>query len=362
MNIITIVVLVFAILGAADKLFGDRLGLGKEFERAFQLFCPMMLSMLGMLVVSPAIGAWLTPAFEAFYKTFGIDPSVLPASLFANDMGGMPLAQAVCKSESMGNFNAFIVSAMMGCVISFTIPVSIGIVKPAQHRELFFGLLCGIVAIPVGCFVAGLICKLPVLALLLNLLPLILLSLIIGVALFLFPNGCIKVFSVFGFGIKTISLTGLVCAIFTFLTKIPINRHFNTLENAALICVNACITLSGTLPAMFVVSKLLHKQVNRLGAKIGIDGTSAVAFLSTIVTNTPTFGLMERMNKKGVVLNGAFAASAAFAFGSHLAFTMAFDSRYVAPMIIGKFTAGICAVSLALLLYKGKEGTNNEKK
>ena len=355
MNIITVIGLMFSVIGAIDKLLGDKLGLGKEFERAFQLFCPMMLSMLGMLVVSPAIGVWLTPAFEGFYKSFGIDPSVLPASLFANDMGGMTLAKAVCKSEVMGSFNAFIVSSMMGCVISFTVPVAIGIVKPTQHRELFFGLLCGIVAIPVGCFVAGLICGLPVLQLLLNLLPLISLSLIIGVALFLFPNGCIKVFSVFGFLVKAISITGLVCAIFTFLTKIQINQHFDTLENAALVCVNACITLTGTLPAMYVVSKLLHKQVNRLGAKIGIDGTSAVAFLSTIVTNTPTFGVMEKMNRKGVVLNSAFAASAAFAFGSHLAFTMAFDSSYVAPMIAGKLTAGICAVGLALLLYKDEK-------
>ena len=138
MNAITIVVLIFSLFGAADFLIGNKIGVGKEFEKAFSLFCPMALSMLGMIVIAPAVGVWLTPAFEAFYNIFGIDPSIVPASLFANDMGGMTLAQALCKSEEIGGYNAFVVSSMMGCVISFTIPFSLGIVKQAQHKDLFF--------------------------------------------------------------------------------------------------------------------------------------------------------------------------------------------------------------------------------
>ena len=61
---------------------------------------------------------------------------------------------------------------------------------------------------------------------------------------------------------------------------------------------------------------------------------------------------MDKMDKKGVVLNSAFAVSAAFALGGHLAFTMAFDIKYVLPMIVGKIISGIFAVLLALLIYK----------
>ena len=63
---------------------------------------------------------------------------------------------------------------------------------------------------------------------------------------------------------------------------------------------------------------------------------------------------MDKMNKKGVVLNSAFAVSAAFALGGHLAFTMAFDSAYVVPMIVGKIVSGIAAVGLAMVIYKEK--------
>ena len=354
MNAITIVILIFSVLGALDKLLGDRFGLGKEFERAFSLFTPMVLSMLGILVLAPAIGVWLMPVFDGFYAVFGIDPSVIPASLFANDMGGMTLAQAVCKTEGVGDYNAFVVSSMMGCTISFTIPFASSVVKPEQQREMFLGLLCGIITVPVGCFVAGLMCGLHPLAVLVNLLPLLILSVLIAAGLVFAPNGCIKVFSVFGKLMRAVSILGLILAIFTFLTKITVNEHFDTLENAASICVNACVTLSGTLPLMFLVSKLLGKTMGKLGAKLGVDDVSAVSALTTLVTNVPTFGAMEKMNKKGVVLNAAFAVSAGFVFGGHLALTMAFDKSYVVPMIVGKLVSGIFAVVLGLILYKEK--------
>ena len=359
MNVISIVVLIFSLLGAVDFIIGNKIGVAKEFEKAFSLFCPMALSMIGMLVLAPAIGVWLTPMFEGFYNLLGLDPSIIPASLFANDMGGAPLAQTINKSAEIGNYNAFIVSSMMGCVISFTIPFSLGMVKKEQHKELFFGLLCGIITVPIGSFVAGLMCKINVLVLLLNLLPLIVLAVIIGAALIYVPKICIKCFSAFGFFMKTLAIVGLALAVFTFLTKIKVSEHFDTLENAAAVCVNACVTLSGALPFMCIVSKLLNKPLNALGSKLGINGISALAFLGSIVTNASTFGIMDKMDKKGVVLNSAFAVSASFALGSHLAYTMAFDKSYVLPMIVAKLVSGICAVVLALLLYKeDKEETS----
>lgn len=64
MNAITIVVLIFSFIGAVDFVFGNKFGIGKEFEKAFSLFGAMALSMLGMIVLAPAIGVWLTPLFD----------------------------------------------------------------------------------------------------------------------------------------------------------------------------------------------------------------------------------------------------------------------------------------------------------
>lgn len=356
MSVITIIILIFSLFGAVDWLIGNKIGVGKEFEKAFSLFCSMALSMLGMIVIAPAIGVWLSPIFDGFYNLFGIDPSVIPASLLANDMGGMAVAQSICKSAQIGNFNAFVVSSMLGCAISFTLPFSLGLVKKEQHNELFLGFLCGIATIPIGCFVAGLLCGISVLALLIDLIPLIVIGLAIGLALVLCRNACVKGFAVFGRFMRVLSLVGLVLAMFTFLTKVQISAYLDTFENAALVCANACVTLSGALPFMYVVIKLLNKPLDKLGSKIGINGVSTVALLGTLVTNASTFGVMDRMDKKGTVLNAAFAVSAAFVFGSHLAFTMVYDGSYVMPMIVGKLISGLCAVFLALMVHR--DGTS----
>ena len=193
MSVLTIIILIFSVLGAVDKLLGNKFGIGEEFEKGFKLFVPMVFSMLGILVVAPAIGVWLSPFFDWFYSVFKIDPSIIPASLFANDMGGMTLAESICKDENIGNFNAFVVSSMMGCVVSFTIPFSISVVKKEQHKDMFFGILCGIITIPIGCFVAGLVCKIKVLDLIISLWPLIIFSIILGVLLIFVRDICIKI-------------------------------------------------------------------------------------------------------------------------------------------------------------------------
>ena len=355
MNARTVVILAFSALGAIDWLIGNKIGVGKEFERAFLLFCPLTLSMLGMIVIAPAVGVWLSPLFDGFYALFGIDPSIIPASLLANDMGGAVLAQSVGKSAQLGNYNAFIVSSMMGCVISFTLPFSLGAVSREQYSQLFLGILCGISTIPVGCLVAGLVCRVPFVALMLNLLPLIIVGGLITLALLFFKKACIRCFAVLGHVMRAISLAGLACAIFTFLTGVVITPHFDTLQNGALVCANACVTLSGALPLMYLLTKLLHKPLNAVGARIGINDVSAIAFLGTLVTNASTFGTMDKMDKRGAVLNAAFAVSASFALGDHLAFTMAYDGTYVLPMIVGKIVSGVCAVLLAFVMMREKK-------
>ena len=357
MSILTIVILCFSLLGAFDKLIGNKLGLGKEFERGFELFAPMVFSMVGMLILAPALGVWLSPVFEWFYNVFNIDPSIIPASLFANDMGGTSVSLEIMKNFEVGNFNAYVVSSMMGCVISFTIPFSLSIVKKEQHKDMLFGFLCGIVTIPVGCIVSGFICGLTFIEIIVNLLPLIILAVIISVSLLLATNATIKVFKIFGIFMQVLIMVGLGFGIFTFLSKITIVDLFDTLENATYICVNACVTLSGTFPLMYVVGKLLNKPMTMLGDKLGINSTSALAFVSNMVTNATTFGLMEKMDKKGTVLNSAFAVSAPFTFGGHLAFTMALNPTFVLPVIVGKLISGICSIVLAIFLYKNYNKT-----
>ncbi|MBR5231623.1 MAG: ethanolamine utilization protein EutH [Clostridia bacterium] len=350
MNAIKYTMLFFAILGAVDRIIGNRFGLGKEFEKGFMMLGNMALSMIGMIVLSPWLAEILKPVFAFFSDTLQIDPSIIPASLFANDMGGAPLAKAVALNTDIGLFNALIVSSMMGCTVSFTIPYGLGLVSPSQHREMLLGLLCGIVTIPLGCFFAGLLLYIPLSALLINLLPLIAFSLLISIGLMLKPEVCVKIFNIFGLFIKGLITVGLILGVIRYLTGFELIKGLETLEEGASVCLNAAAVICGAFPLMYIVSGLLKKPVKKFAALLHVNEISVVGLISSSATSMTTFGFMDQMDKKGVLLNCAFAVSGAFTFAGHLAFTMAFNASYLPAMILGKLSAGILAVFLANLL------------
>ena len=351
MSALTIVILIFSALAAIDYVIGNKLGIGKEFEKGFMLLGVMALSMIGMIVISPLLATALEPALDAVYNTLHLDPSIIPASLFANDMGGAPLSRSVARDEAIGMFNALVVSSMMGCTISFTIPFALGLVKKENHRQLILGLLCGVVTIPIGCFVAGLVCGLPIGTLLLDLLPLVIFSGVIAAGLLFFPDACVKVFGVFGLLIKALIIAGLMLGILNFLAGKQVVSGIDTVENGAMVCLNASIVMTGMFPLVGLVSRLLSRPLKSVGKKLGINERSAVGVVSSLATSATTFGMMDEMDKKGIMINSAFAVSGAFTFAGHLAFTMAFDSAYILPMVVGKLVAGALALVLAFLLY-----------
>jgi ethanolamine transporter len=355
MNFVSIIVVIFSVLAAIDRIFGSRLGLGKEFERGFMLFGNMALSMIGMIIISPWIADMLSPAFDGFYSIFGIDPSIIPASLFANDMGGAPLSVEVAKDASLGLYNALVVSSMMGVTISFTIPYALGAVKKDNHREMFLGLLCGIVTVPVGCFVSGLMLGIGLLDVILNLTPIIIIAIVIALGLLFAPNMSVKIFSILGIAMKVIITVGLALGIIRFLTGVEVIKGLATIEEGAAVCLNAAIVMTGAFPLIYIISRLLKRPIQSVGRAAQINEVSAVGFVSTLATSVTTFGMMDDMDKKGILLNSAFAVSAAFTFAGHMAFTMAFpgsDGAYIGAMIAGKLISGVFALALAVIIHK----------
>ena len=350
--VVPIIMLAFALLGALDRIFGNKFGIGKEFEKGFLLLGQLALSMMGMIIIAPVIADLLSPVFNFIYDVLHIEPSILPASFFANDMGGAPLAEKIAVNKEVGMYNGMIVSSMMGATVSFTIPLALGCLKKEKHRELILGLLSGIVTIPVGCLVAGLICKIPLLALVLDLLPLIVFAAIIAAGLLFLPKVCIKIFNLLGILIKVIVSIGLALGMIELLLgKRPI-ASAGAVSEGAMICLNAAMVMAGAFPLLFILSKLLSKPLLLLGHALGIDKNATLGFLSTLANNVSTFEMMNGMDKKGAVLNAAFAVSASFVLADHLAFTLAYRPSYLLPMVVGKLVSGVLAVAFAALIYK----------
>ena len=103
-----------------------------------------------------------------------------------------------------------------------------------------------------------------------------------------------------------------------------------------------------------------------------IDENSVMGFITTLANCIPMFSFAGDMNKKGRIMNYAFATSAAFVFGDQLVFILAFSAdqklsaKYLIAVIVGKLVGGISSLVVAQLLYKklSKEEveTENEEK
>lgn len=354
MNVLSIVMASFAAIAAIDLIFGNKLGLGKEFEKGIHMMGELTLAMMGMIVLSPVLAALLSAPLTALYNVIPIDPSSFIGSILACDMGGAPMSLQLAANEEIGYFNGLIVSSMMGATVSFTLPFVMGAVKKEQRKSMLLGLLCGISTIPVGCFVGGLMSGISPLTLLLNLAPLIALAAILALGILLIPNLAVKIFNVFGIIIRTIVIIGLIIGILEYLTGfdiVPYTDPSVTIEGAEIIFNIACV-MAGVFPLLYIISKLTAKPLSALGKKTGLNETSVIGFISTLATSATTFGMMKDMDDKGVVLNSAFAVSGAFILADHLAFTLSFKAEYLPAVMVGKLISGVLAVALATIVYK----------
>jgi ethanolamine transporter len=190
------------------------------------------------------------------------------------------------------------------------------------------------------------------LTVLINLLPAILISVVIIIGLLKFPKATIKIFSVFGKIISILITCGLALGIFQTLTGKVILKNTAPLMESAATVFTICITLAGTFPLIAIISKILKKPLSALGRKMELDDTSVVGLIATLANSIATMESADKMNRKGRVLNLAFAVSAAFVFGDHLAFTLSYNGKYIIPVIIGKLVAGITALLVASVLVK----------
>ncbi len=351
-EVLATIMAVFAVIGAVDKITGNHLKLGDEFEKGIKTLGPLSLSMLGMMTIAPALAGLLIPVISPVAKVFGFDPSALAGILIANDMGGAALADSIASDALLGSFHGLCVASMLGATISFTIPVALQSAKKENHDDVLLGLLCGICTIPVGCFISGIVMGITPLKVLINLLPALIISIIIVIGLIKFRKVTVKIFSIFGKFISILITCGLALGIFQTLTgKVLIKNTAPLMESAATV-FTICITLAGTFPLIAIISKLLKKPLSALGKKLDLDDASVVGLIATLANSIATMESADEMNRKGRILNLAFAVSAAFVFGDHLAFTLSYNSEHIVAVIIGKLCAGAAALAVASVIYK----------
>lgn len=342
----------FMALGAVDRIIGNRFGLGEKFEEGIIAMGSLALSMIGIICLAPVLAGLLRPVVVPLYSFLGADPAMFAGTILANDMGGAPLAKELALTPEAGQFGGLIVGSMLGPTVVFTIPVALGIIRPEDHEFLARGVLAGVITIPIGGLVGGLAAGFPLMMVLKNLIPIVLIAVLIALGLAFIPNGMVKGFQVFGRFVIIVITVGLAAAIVEALTGITLIPGMNPIEEGYATVGGIAIVLAGAFPLVFVITKVFRKPLMRLGHLLGMNDIAAAGLVATLANNIPMFQMMGDMDRRGKIINVAFAVSAAFVFGDHLGFTAGFDAAMIFPMIVGKLVGGVTAVAAAMLLTR----------
>jgi ethanolamine transporter len=349
-EIIIFIMMIFMVLGAIDRILGNKFGLGEQFEEGFNAMGPLALAMVGVISLAPVLANLLGAVITPIYTALGADPAMFATTLLANDMGGYPLAMQMAIDPQAGLFAGIILGAMMGPTIVFSIPVALGIIEPKDRKWLAMGMLAGFITIPIGCIAGGLVAGWGLGFILSNLVPVVIVAALIALGLWRIPNQMTRGFEIFGKGVVIVITIGLAAIVWETLTGIVVIPGMAPVWDGVEIVGAIAIVLCGAFPMVKVLVKLAEKPLKSVGLLLGMNDVAAAGMVATLANNIPMFALMKDMDNRGKVLNSAFAVSAAFTFGDHLGFTAGVEPDLIFAMVVGKLVAGITAVAVAMLL------------
>ena len=346
------VMLGFSLLGGIDKLLNNRFGLGIKFDEGFKAMGSLALTIIGIYSLSPVIAMGILPLLGPLSTWMNVDPSVFVSSILATDLGAFNTSVEIARDPAIGVFNGAILASTLGATISFTVPVAINLITEDDFQYFAKGILAGIVTVPLGMVVSGLMLKIGIMKILWNLLPVMVFSLIIAYGLIKSQEKTMFLFRWLGKLILGISTFGLILGILDFSLGIVLIEGLISLEEATILVLSISIVLSGAYPMLYFLSRGLNRVLRQVTERYDIDDFSILGLFSSLASCLPMLGVYHEMNWKGKILNAAFAVSGAYVFGGQLGYVTSVAPQAVNAFITGKLAAGVTSIFVALYLIR----------
>ena len=127
------VMAICALIGGVAQHAGIKFGLGRRFGDGLQLLGPATaLSMAGVICITPVLSLGVELTVVPLYRILHLDPGML-GGVLAIDMGGYQLCKELAQDPAIGRYGGIIVGANLGCPITFTIPVGLGILGEREN-------------------------------------------------------------------------------------------------------------------------------------------------------------------------------------------------------------------------------------
>jgi ethanolamine transporter len=383
--VVITVVMACAVAGALASLVDRERGLGKEFLDGLHAIGYIFVPVAGIMAAVPYLSRFVPDVFGPVFAAVGADPAMAATTFIAVDMGGYHLARDIAKSNHEVWILAMLTGYMAGATIVFSVPVGLSMLDKKDHPYMALGVMSGLLSVPVGVLVAGLLLvglqpairtavatntptdhtlRLTAPVVLANVAPLAAVMGLFAFGLRVAPGKMVRGFMAFGRGMNAALTLVLVASIVQYFTQTFYGRGVFTalfghwgfapiiadgadqvraLEVAGYIGT----MLSGAFPMVYLMKKYLTRPMAVAGRWLGLEAAGAAGLLAAVANILAMFRLVGDMRAKDKVLCIAFAVCAAFLFGDHLAFTANFQPNLLLPVMAGKLSGGLFALLLA---------------
>lgn len=278
----------------------------------------------------------------------------MSANILAVDMGGYALAMELADNAAIGLYSGLVVASTFGCTVVFLIPLGMAVVDPACRKAFSRGVMFGLVGMPAGLIVGGLLTGLTVTQTLWQSMPVFLIAVLLGLGLWKIPEKMALAFKVFANFISIVSVIGLVLGTVTYLTGWEIIPDLAPIEDAMTTVGTIGVVLIGSLPLTELLQRALRKPFGALGRKLGMNHVSMAGLLISLVNAIPVLTSMKDMDERGQVVNVAFSVCATSLLAAHLGFVTANAPEMLGAVLAAKAVGGIAAAAIAVLATKKK--------
>ncbi len=351
MNIFIGLMLILALLGLSDKIFSGKLGLSPEFDKGLITMGSLALSIIGIYSMGITLVRAKASAISAVTSGLPFDPSLIIGSLLAPDLGGYPIALELASNKTAGIFSAALVASTLGTVISFQLPVFLSSLHKQEIPRVMFGIILGVMVLPPTLFVGGLCLGMPIGPLLLNLLPIIFISLGLSAAFvvssrkttafFLFLGNIVRILTIASFGAVILGL---------FIPELKMVEDVLVME-ALVIVVKMSIIIAGAMVLAKFFLKYCRGFINYMSRKLFINEYAVIGLFLSLISSVSMLPLFTKMDTRGKLMNSAFSVSGAYVIGGQMAFMASVaDKNVVFVYIITKCLGGVLAL-LAVRIF-----------
>ncbi len=351
-KILLCIIASFFIIGSIDYIEGNKFSLGIIWKNKIKNMWDVFFRLTGILSLIPFFMDKMQNILHTIENKTLVDSSIIIGSIFPMEMGGYTLSMGISKNYNIGMFSAIMLSAMLGESISNTIPSLIEITKNENRNILFKGLICGIISMPISFIITGMSFKIPLVKLIYNLLPSILLISIVISGMFFKIKQSIFFFRAIGRVVNFVSIIGIIVQGVKSICGIELIDNIMPMHDVAFIIVNLCFFLCGSYIMIEIIKRLLKIISKFMKFQDQSELQRSFMILDGMISPLDGFENFNEADYKTQIIYSAFITTGAGMLGMQLGYIYIAVPQYIGIFVFLKLLCGEISIIFAHIFLK----------